>query len=241
MTPFHRAAIYFMPSVTTPLGRFGAGWLGRDAEGGPVAARPPVPGLDDAALHRLTAEPRRYGFHATLRAPFVAADGLDAEGLVTAIARLAATLAPVTLDGGLSVRRIGSFLALVPASPSSALTDLAAAIVAGTDDLRRPLSADDRARRIARGRLDARHSALLDRWGYPYVMDAFRFHMTLTGPLTDMAGVEAVEQALPGLARQAGATGTAVAIDRIAIAVEPAPGAPFVLYDHYPLGDRASL
>ena len=29
-----------------------------------------------------------------------------------------------------------------------------------------------------------RQASNLDRWGYPYVFDDFRFHMTLTGPLT---------------------------------------------------------
>src|SRR5438445_432365 len=33
--------------------------------------------------------------------------------------------------------------------------------------------------------LSARQAELLARWGYPYVHDEFRFHMTLTGPIAD--------------------------------------------------------
>ena len=49
---------------------------------------------------------------------------------------------------------------------------------------RAPLSAADRERRI-KAKLSPRQIELMDQWGYPYVLDEYRFHMTLTGALLD--------------------------------------------------------
>ena len=49
------------------------------------------------------------------------------------------------------------------------------------DSFRAPLSAGDRERRVSAG-LTPLQMELLDRWGYPYVLDQFQFHMTLAGP-----------------------------------------------------------
>ena len=54
------------------------------------------------------------------------------------------------------------------------------------DPFRAPLTPSERARRRPED-LDPRRRALLDRWGYPHVFEAFRFHMTLTGRLADDA------------------------------------------------------
>jgi hypothetical protein len=59
---------------------------------------------------------------------------------------------------------------------------LAAATVAAFDPFRAPLTPTELARRRVPG-LTAKQEALLLRWGYPYVMEAFRFHITLTGNL----------------------------------------------------------
>jgi hypothetical protein len=79
---------------------------------------------------------------------------------------------------------IGKFLALVPTSPCRELDLFAAEIVAVFDRFRAPASEQERARRLSAG-LSRRQTALLDRWGYPYVFDQFQFHMTLSGPLPD--------------------------------------------------------
>src|SRR5262249_55850996 len=50
------------------------------------------------------------------------------------------------------------------------------------DGFRAPLTDADRARRHP-SRLTPRQRDYLERWGYPYVMEEFRFHMTLTGRL----------------------------------------------------------
>jgi hypothetical protein len=89
--------------------------------------------------------------------------------------------APVTIPS-LEVRRLGGFIAVVPTEPSAALADLAAATVAALDPFRAPPSEAELARR-RKARLSDRQEALLMKWGYPYVMEEFRFHLTLTGRL----------------------------------------------------------
>lgn len=176
---FARYAVFFTPQPGA-LADFGAAWLGWDSAGGVERAHPDVPGLP-ASVADLTARPRKYGFHGTIKPPFRLADGTDAAGLQAAVAAFCATAAPVTLDG-LRVARIGGFVALVPDGPAEALAHLAAAAVETLDTFRAPPTVAEIARRNP-DRLTDRQRDLLARWGYPYTHDEFRFHMTLTGPL----------------------------------------------------------
>src|SRR5579862_9824203 len=81
-----RYAIYFTPPSGTALGRLGAGVLGYDCTSGTDAPQPAIGDIAPGALHALTAEPRRYGFHATLVAPFRLAAASEAELLAAAAA-----------------------------------------------------------------------------------------------------------------------------------------------------------
>lgn len=178
MARFQRYAIYVMPEGA--LARFGAGWLGWDAQEGHAAVHPAVDGLP-RPLSEITATPRKYGLHATIKPPFRLAAGTTPAALMSDLAALCERLAPVTLDG-LTLARLGGFLALVPEGETAALDDLAAQAVTALDRHRAPLTEDDLARR-RKARLTPAQDALLLRWGYPYVLEEFRFHITLTGNL----------------------------------------------------------
>lgn len=178
--PAARYAIYFAPAPGSALAGFGASVIGYDAAtGAEVGFLPELVGRF-AQWREAVAEPSRYGFHATLKAPFALATGVSEVDLLDEVVALARRLETVEL-GPLGIAEIGSFLALVP-SDQSAAQALAQAVVEGLDQLRAPLSAADRARRL-QAPLSARQVEFLDRWGYPYVADEFRFHMTLSGPL----------------------------------------------------------
>ncbi len=186
MDSFKRYAIYHAPrrdGATADFASFGADWLGRSAEGGVALPRPVIDGLTEPATRALTEAPRKYGLHATIKAPFRLADGRTQAGLVAALEGFCATEAPVRL-AGLVMARLGGFLALIPQGDTSDLNRLAARTVADFDAFRAPLTPADVARRnpdaLTEGERDNLH-----RWGYPYVMEAFRFHMTLTGSLPD--------------------------------------------------------
>lgn len=166
MTSFRRYAIYYAPREGD-FADFTASWLGWDPVRGVEVTHPDLP-LDVAAI---TAVPRKYGFHGTLKAPFVALDGLEG-----AVASLAARLAPVAV-GDLCLHRIGGFLALVPKGD---LAPFAATVVQELDSFRAPMTPEDLARRKPE-RLTERQRELLNLWGYPYVMEEFKFHLTLTG------------------------------------------------------------
>lgn len=184
-----RHALYFTPPPG-PLAEAGAAWLGWDVARGQAAVQP-QPTLP-RPLADITTDPRKYGFHATLKPPFRLAEGQTADALLTAARALCASLPPVTLPA-LRLARLGRFLALVPDPQPSALDALAARLVADLDPFRAPATPDDLARRRAAG-LTPAQDALLMRWGYPYVMEEFRFHMTLTGRL-DPSEIAAVDQA----------------------------------------------
>lgn len=178
MDGFKRFGLYVVPEGA--FYRAGADWLGWDSVAGATVAHPDLPGLPGAAAE-ITATPRKYGFHGTVKPPFRLAEGTDAAGLDAAARAFCATRAPVTIPA-LETRRLGGFIAVVPAEPSEALSDLAAATVAALDPFRAPPSEAELARRRKAG-LSDRQEALLARWGYPYVMEEFRFHLTLTGKL----------------------------------------------------------
>ena len=181
MASYPRYAIYYAPVPGSDLDRFGAHLLGYDAFSGEDL--PFAEGVLQAApdWRELTDDPRRYGFHATLKAPFsLAQDRTEAE-LVSACAAFAATPRAVPVIRPV-VGSISGFIAVIPAEPQPGLIRLAADCVSAFDSFRAPLTAADRARRNP-SQLTPGQREHLDRWGYPYVFDDFRFHMTLTGRL----------------------------------------------------------
>jgi putative phosphonate metabolism protein len=221
-----RYAVYFAPAPDDPWWAFGSGWIGRCAVTGRPLDPPRIEGIDAAQFARLTASPRRYGFHATLRAPFRPAPGVSARTLCEALERLLMTTQDFELPP-LHVALIDDFLALVPAAADARIEAIAATCVTGTDALRAPLEAAELARRRAGG-LDAREEALLQRWGYPWVLDLFRFHLSLTGPLGD-AGAALVTRLAEGA--RALTPAQPPRFDAVCVFEEPGPGADFRLVE----------
>jgi putative phosphonate metabolism protein len=234
--PSVRFAIYFVPDPATPLARFARAWLGRDVENGNPIAPLVAEGLAPARHAALTEDPRLYGFHATLKPPFHLADGRSTPELLDAVAAYAASAARVRIPA-LRLATLGHFMALVPDGRVAALDALAADCVREFDHFRAPPDEAELARRRA-ARLSPRQDALLAQWGYPYVMEEFRLHLTLTGRLT------AEDQALlaPILARlTAPYCGTPIDIDALAVCVQRAPREPFSLHRRFGLKGAISL
>lgn len=230
MTRFQRYAIYVMPDGA--LARFGASWLGWDALAGRSV---PHPDLNlPRPLAEITATPRKYGLHGTIKPPFRLAADSTMAALMTDLAKLCESVTPVTLDR-LTLARLGGFLALVPQGPTDALATLAEQAVTRLDRHRAPPNEAELERR-RKARLTPAQEALLTRWGYPYVLEEFRFHITLTGNLPK-AEAELVQQALtPQLAPLLPEPFT---IGSLCLMGEDDAGM-FHLVHRYPLGAAAS-
>jgi putative phosphonate metabolism protein len=177
-----RYAIYAVPPLGGALKRLADAWVGRDPDLREPVPHPIVGEIPPDRLQAITAAPRQYAFHGTLKAPFGLAQGAEAGALRDDLESFAATREPFAVR--LKVASLDGFLALVPAEPSPELDDLAAACVREFDRFRAPLSEEDRARRRPE-RLSERQRDYLERWGYPYVLEEFSFHMTLTDRLDE--------------------------------------------------------
>ena len=169
---FSRYAIYYIPDL--PLFQIGSDWLGWNSITGQETTL-------SANHRRITDRPRKYGFHATVKPPFSLASNSTQGDLQDAFQTFCATVSPAT-GGTLKISRLGRFLAMTQDVQSNEVTELAASTVSHFDKFRAPLSDQDIAKRRQR-RLTPEQDALMLRWGYPYVMQEFKFHMTLTGPL----------------------------------------------------------
>jgi putative phosphonate metabolism protein len=231
MASFPRYAIYYVSAPGTDLDRFGAQLLAYDAFSGedlpfPDGIMKMAPDWRD-----LTREPRKYGFHATLKAPLSLARDKTEAGLVAACEAFAATPRPIPVIKPV-VGSISGFIAVVPAEPSAELERLAADCTIAFDSFRAPLTAEDRARRNPSA-LTPRQCKHLDRWGYPYVMEDFRFHMTLTGRL----GAERREPVLAMLRSRFSKIGLkTLAVDRIALCRQDDADCRFRVVSHWKLG-----
>ena len=185
-----RYALYYAPAADSALWRFGCGVLGYDAECGAELDTAPPAGIEAAFWHEIRRKPAGYGFHGTLKAPFRLDPACDEAALLAAIAALAGTCAPFELPA-LQLCISTDFVALVPSTPAPAMSALARRAVLELDRFRAALSDADRARRNLH-QLTPRQRILLEAHGYPFVLEEFRFHMTLTGPVDEDAREDVV-------------------------------------------------
>lgn len=192
---FTRYALYYAPPPSAGWSRIATGWLGWDMQTGQEVAHPVLADLP-LPLAEITRAPRKYGLHATLKPPFRQAAGMEPGDLEAACESLVKTL-PALSVGPLRLTRLGQFLALCPPATAE-LSDLAAACVRGLDHLRAPMTQTEYSRRLNTN-LTPRQLSNLNIWGYPFVLDDFRFHITLSGrlPKGDLGLVQTVlEQTL---------------------------------------------
>ena len=220
--PF-RYAVYFCPAPDSAWGLAGAHWLGRCAATGKVVQPIQVAEVDTHQFVKLTADPRRYGWHATLKAPFKLKPHFDASDLLMAFHQLASSIKPFDLPT-LSVSASGEFLSLRPEGDSSQINAVAAKCVEDLHSLALPLDDLDLARR-REVNLTPYQDSLLVEWGYPWVFDQYQFHFSLTGPLQG-ADVP-TRKALFTNAENHFANLGVCRFDRIALFIEPQSGKDF--------------
>ena len=222
-----RFAIYYASSRDVSLTREAARWLGRDPFTGAVL-EPSINGFGRSTWEGIVADPSMYGFHATLKPPFRLAVGAREGDLRERLRTFAASRRP--FEARLALGSLAHFVALVLSEPSPEFGSLAADCVREFDAFRAPASADELARR-RRGRHNPAHLAYIDRWGYPYVMEEWRFHMTLTSNLPPET-FPAVRDHLATLFEPL--CHPPLVVDSVCLFQQPEPGAPFLAVERYP-------
>jgi putative phosphonate metabolism protein len=218
-----RYAIYFVPEAQSALYRCGSAIIGYDCHAGTAVDFPDGLKADAPDWRKLTDEPRRYGFHATLKAPFALREPHGEVQLIEALHQFARQRDPVHIIAP-AVRLLDGFIAIVPAERVSALDALAALCTTTFDAYRAPISAQERGRRMTAG-LSERQIENLDRWGYPYVLADFRFHMTLTGKV-ETPRRQAVLDLLSACVQRMGGD-RPITVDRLALVKQDTPQAFF--------------
>jgi putative phosphonate metabolism protein len=231
-----RYAVYFVPHPETALYRFGAEVLGFDCYTGGDVDHEPDLGMSRTEWSNLTREPRTYGFHATLKAPFrLAPDYVEAD-LVEAFRTFAAKPQRVPSVTP-SIELVGHFAAIVPREAGSDLDAFANTCVSAFDPFRAQMTSQERARRL-RHNVSTRQIANIDRWGYPYVFEDFRFHMTLTGPIPHERRPSILS--FLGARFSAHCGETSLPIDHIALLRQDTPTARFRVISHSDVSTRMS-
>lgn len=230
MAKFERYAVYFAPKSDSLLGQFGNHWLGLNPETGRSLLRPVLPEISSDVIAKYTPSPSRYGFHGTLKPPFRLHGDYTIGDLDSALEELRDELSPVE-TGPLVLKEMSGFLALSPTGDQTSLVRLAEKCVRMLDRFRGAQTPDELAKR-RNGNLSARQESYLDTWGYPYVMEEFRFHLTLSNN---------VEPDVCRLLKSALTTPTQALctkpfiVDQICLFGDPGSGAPFRLLKRYTL------
>lgn len=227
MSASPRYAVYWAPDTDHPLWKAGCDWLGRDPESAWTALE-----------HRAhVGEPRRYGFHATLKAPMALRDGVGFEDLSDAAERLAASRRSFDMPL-LEVTTLRGFIALRPAitvTVDHPLRRLSDACVRDLDTLRRPLSGEELARRLGSMDFDAAERANIDAVGYAFAFDRWQFHMTLSDGFAPADAAKRNTMLDEARRHFAEALRPQLRCTALSLFAEPAPGRPFELVRRLPL------
>jgi len=225
-----RYAIYYTPPRKSLLESAGALWLGRTAHRYGQIPKEIPEGFFKQEYYQIIESPRWYGFHGTIRAPFELAENCTPEQFTKDVTRICADHVPFAFSG-LAVSCFGGFLALTPTAGYLELVKLHSDLVRKLDGLRAPLASFDLKRHLDK-KLSERQERLLRRFGYPFVLEEYRFHMTLTGTIDDRvrrAYKDKLEHILNPYLNQP------VPVNEVTIYMQPDRKTPFVEYARVPL------
>jgi hypothetical protein len=224
-----RYAIYYAPEEGSPLDLFGQAWLGRDTRTGKRIRQPEVEGVFSQELQTIVSPAALYGFHGTLKPPFFLSDPEMKKTLIKDIKAFAAKEMPFYLPR-LVVARIGRFLVLEPERSNNQINSLAERCVQHFDSYRQPLDSKELKTKYFLG-LNSNQKQNFLNWGYPYVMDEFRFHLTLTGRIIDIHLsdhlIREIQKQLTGIDLNN------IKVSSICLFIQPNKKQPFYLHSRY--------
>ena len=178
---FKRYAIYYAPIENCELDVFGKCLLGWDPYKGEEITKPyplKLPNLQKFSRFVLT--PKQYGFHGTIKAPFRLKDGYTYNDLENKVGEISKQIHSFHLNK-LIIKKLGYFIALIPTN-NLKVNEVSNKFVEGLDYLRDELSENEIKKRNPI-KLTSRQKKMLFKWGYPYVFNEFKFHLTLTSKL----------------------------------------------------------
>ena len=163
------------------MAKFGQAWLGWDCRKGQYISSENAFSEPLADREYFTEKPRKYGLHATLKAPFRLQTTQSEPAQRSAFHGFCKHQKPAA-SGNLTLSEQGGFISLRPQTQSAALFELGKNCLEAFDPFRAPLEQSDLNRR-RNARLSPRQNDFLHQWGYPYVLQEFQFHITLSSRL----------------------------------------------------------
>ncbi len=171
---YSRYAVFYLPPSDSPLADFGAQWFGYDIRTGKF--REPIQ-TTTFDLKELTKISHRYGLHATLKAPFRLKKKYDLSNLFKRVEKQASKSEPFTYPS-MKITQLAGFPALMPKHNRAKMVHLEERLVHKLNKFgKKPdQSTSDRRRKVKLNALEQEYFRL---YGYPYVLDHFRFHLTL--------------------------------------------------------------
>ncbi|NCX92047.1 MAG: DUF1045 domain-containing protein [Rhodobacteraceae bacterium] len=176
---FKRYAVYYTPQDDL-FYNLGSSWLGWDTILGQPVSQPEV--NNDINIEKITETPRKYGLHATIKAPFRLADGLSASELARQLRTLCLSLKPIEFS--LEVSELNGFFAFTPTVKNTELRKLHSKVVRELDYFRAQPTKEEIIKR-RENQLTSEQDQNLIKWGYPYIFEDFYFHITLTGKIPE--------------------------------------------------------
>lgn len=223
-----RFALYFTFATKNPLYQKATQWLGHCVYNQDIDSSQSLISVSDK--FRMVRKAAHYGFHATLKPPFRLRSGTTQADLEAHLQSFTSEMKAITCPP-LKIHSIANFIALIPSDSCAELNHLAKQCVIEFEQFRAPLNEIEMQKRLS-SPLTVRQQQLLDEYGYPYVLDEFRFHMTLSDRMQDGLIDDALQQLSfefsPLLNSQ-------LNVDCVCLCHQSNPDDPFTLIKSYPL------
>ncbi len=189
MKKYSRFAIYYAPPKGSVLEEFGKYWFGWD----PLVAkfinnkqrinylnRFGIKNLKSIDNNILMA--KKYGFHGTLIPPFKLNNNYNRKKLFKKIEVVAKKYKKFNFYK-FKLKKIDNFYAFVQSKKNNNINKLSNRLVRELFKFRSPLTKKEIDRRNP-SKLSKLQLSILYKWGYPYLMSQFNFHMTLASEVS---------------------------------------------------------
>ncbi len=196
---YKRYAIYYVPSENSELDLFGKCWLGWDPYKGEETTKSDLSKLPSfKKFSSLVLTPKQYGFHGTIKAPFKLKNEYTYNDLENKVREISKQIHSFYFDQ-LIIEKLGNFIGLIPTN-NLKVNAVSNKFVEELDYLRDELSESEIKKRKPH-KLTSNQKQMLFKWGYPYVFDEFKFHLTLTSKL-NVVEIDDVFRSLQNILKQ---------------------------------------